>query len=349
MLQQLDQLKCSIQIDYSEMKAERVLPFLIELDLFDSIIDPGPGEYQRFCYNISGIGFDVPAYAHLDYLVLGICRDIQEDQIKNISVVIDGDEQFIQYGKGGNVELLKPDKSDTSHGPAGLKFDFDLDKVAGEMSISYELTRTYPVGPNEVTLYGEGVTADNLSICGPICGILTSVKEAGFKPSTVYVPVTITPFANAGTAATCSSGSPSISAAAVSGEKINGSNVFTITQNFSVSVPIEFGAVASIGDFYVQSGDSTAEKVIVSNGIEENIKADTDSPVIKTASDTITDQNNVTDEIDPLTFETDKTAGSPDNMLNETVQKKYAAETAETVDKKPVIESTSFFDTLKEI
>ena len=285
MLQQLDQLNCSIQIDYSEVKADRVLPFLIELDLFDSEINPGTGVYQRFCYNISGIGFDMPLYADLDYIILDICDEITEEQIKNISVVVDGDEQIIEYGEGGNVVLLRPDNPDPITGKSGLKFDFALDKVDGEMSICYELTKIYPLGLNEIILCGEGIAAGNLSLCGPVCSLLKSTKETGLQPSTVYVPVTITPYANAGTTATYCSGSPTVKTAEIKGENTVSGNVFTITQNFSVSVPVEFGATASVGDFYVQSGDSTAEKVtIVRNGAKESMIADTDAAVVQTVS-----------------------------------------------------------------
>jgi uncharacterized repeat protein (TIGR01451 family) len=171
---QFDQLTCHTQIDYSEVEVSgRILPFLVELDLNLSKLAPGPGEKQKFCYRITGVGENKPKFANLSHSVFSICKDITADQIVNIQVFIDGEEQTVNFGKGGNVELRPPDKPDPPTGCPGLKFGFGLNKVAGApgstMLLCFELTTPYPVSDIDVCLSGAGKTARGLTICGPAC------------------------------------------------------------------------------------------------------------------------------------------------------------------------------------
>lgn len=100
---------CNTQIDYSQVMAgDRIIPFVLTLDLANSVLNPGPGENQRFCYIVTGTGADEPQFADLSHLVLGICEQITEDQIVNITVTIDGVPQEVTFGEGGNVELRTP-------------------------------------------------------------------------------------------------------------------------------------------------------------------------------------------------------------------------------------------------
>ena len=64
-----NQFPCLMEIDYSTIIGQRVLPFVIELDSENSNLEPAPGENQRFCYNITGVGLDLPLYADLSHLV----------------------------------------------------------------------------------------------------------------------------------------------------------------------------------------------------------------------------------------------------------------------------------------
>lgn len=106
-IQQVEQ--CNTSINYSStIVDDRILPFLIELDVAASNLDPGPGESQRFCYNISGEGLDNSTYADLSHFVLSICDEITEDEIENITVVRDGIEEVVIFGEDGNVELFIP-------------------------------------------------------------------------------------------------------------------------------------------------------------------------------------------------------------------------------------------------
>lgn len=158
LIQQLQQFNCDFEIDYSEVASNRIFPFIFELDQEESVFNPGPGENQRFCYNVTGVGLDNQNYVDLSHWVLGICDEIPAEQIVNISVVINGVNQPVEFGQ--NVELRTPQNPDPTTGCPGLKFDFELDKVEGEMTVCFELTETYSVGPNQVCLFGGGITPD---------------------------------------------------------------------------------------------------------------------------------------------------------------------------------------------
>ncbi len=169
-----DELACQTQIDYSTVPVQdRFIPFRVELDLDLSNLTPGPGENQRFCYRLTGIGEDNNDFIDLSHWVLSLCEEITADEIVNIAVTIDGESQPVSFGPDGNVTLFRPPAVDPPTGCSGLKFDFGLSKVEGaEDSIGlfcFELTAPYPVGAVEVCLFGGGQTARGLSICGPVC------------------------------------------------------------------------------------------------------------------------------------------------------------------------------------
>lgn len=46
----------------------------------------------------------------------------------------------------------------------------------------------------------------------------------------------------------------------------NGNCVFTVSQNICVEVPVEFGAVAEVGDAYVSRNGATAEDICTDCG-----------------------------------------------------------------------------------
>ncbi|MDR7855967.1 hypothetical protein [Tissierella sp.] len=154
-------------MDYSTVTNGKILPFANELDLAASNLDPDPGENQRFCYNITGVGEDNSDFADLSHFVFSICEDITEDQLENVTVTIDGVPQTVIIGD--NVEIFNPPDVDPPTGCSGLKFDFGLDKVEGEMTVCYELNVVYPIGPTELCLFGASETRRGLSICGPVC------------------------------------------------------------------------------------------------------------------------------------------------------------------------------------
>ncbi len=84
----------------------------------------------------------------------------------------------------------------------------------------------------------------------------------GYQTASICVPVTVTPFAKAGVTTTKCCGEPIVTSGKnVCGGMKNGSCAFTISQNICVAVPVEFGAVATVGDTFVDCGGATAEDV----------------------------------------------------------------------------------------
>lgn len=265
--QEIAQLVCNTEIDYSQVGGDTILPFKLELDLENSKLNPVLGENQRFCYTVTGIGSESSEFADLSHLVLGICDEIPKGEIVNITVTINGEEQEVVFGEDGNVELKTPENPDPPTGCPGLKFDFGLDKVDGVMNICFELTTAYPIGPNSVCLFGGNTTVNSLTICGPVCESLETCEAVGYQTATVCVPVTVKPFAHAGIPSTFCCNGPRITP----GEEpcpgtVNGSCKFTMTQDVCVAVPIKFGAKTEIGDPSVDCGEATDEDICTDCG-----------------------------------------------------------------------------------
>lgn len=247
-----DNVVCSNTVDYSQVDGDRILPFLFQLNLEDSILNPGPGEHQRFCYDVDGVGLDTSRYADLSHFLLGICKDIVREDILNVTVEINGQMQNVVWGQ--NVEIKTEDKPDPPTGCVGLKIDFPLDKVDGTMQVCITMAEPFTVGPVNVCVFGGNVTATGLAICGPVCGeVEHSCKSTFFQKETVCVPVTVTPFAMPGDAKATCCGHPMIN----NNGRCNGNQTsctFTVTQSLCIEIPIEFGAVIETGRAVVQCG-----------------------------------------------------------------------------------------------
>lgn len=275
------QLQCSKRIDYSEVNGKRILPFVFELDLETSNLDPAPGENQRFCYNVTGVGRGGYHSANLSHFVLGICDRIPENQITNITVTINGMQQTVDYGWKGNVQLILPQKPDRYAGCAGLRFEFGVNKSGGQMAFCFELTTPYPVGPNPVCLYGGGVAAEGLSICGPVCEEVGTCETAAYQPLSVSVPVTVDPFVREGEATTFCCGDPTVIREPAMIDCIDHNTcTFIITQNICVRVPVTFGANATVGEASVQCGEATGEDICTGCGTT-NASSEVDAPSIR--------------------------------------------------------------------
>lgn len=46
---------CESSIDFSAVRGDRILPFIFYLNKENSNLDPAPGEYQTFCYDVIGV------------------------------------------------------------------------------------------------------------------------------------------------------------------------------------------------------------------------------------------------------------------------------------------------------
>ncbi len=243
---------CSETADYSQVIGERILPFLFTLNEADSVLHPAEGEYQKFCYDVTGVGQNMPIYADLSHFLLGICDDISQEDIISVTVVIDGVSQEVKWGE--NIEIKTEEKPDPPTGCVGIKFDFPLNKVDGKMQICITLAQTYAIGAISVCVFGGNVTANTLTICGPGCGNPSSCNSTFYQKETVCVPVTVTPFATAQNAIARCCGNPIVSrqGSCSGGEK---SCTFTVTQGLCIQLTLEFGADINTGTASVLCGD----------------------------------------------------------------------------------------------
>lgn len=244
---------CAMSADYSAVSGDRILPFVFTLDLASSNLYPAAGENQRFCYTVVGNGEDTSEYVDMSHFVLGVCETITEDMLENVSVIINGVPQQIDIGE--NIEITP---SDPTTGCAGLKADFGLDKVNGVMQFCFELSTAVGVGATPVCVKGGQVTAQGLSICGPVCRSEASCPAYGSQRATVCVPVTVSPYATVGETTTYCCGDPVVTPGAIAcGGTPMGSCTFTIRQDVCISVPVSFGATAVVGQYSVLCSDAT--------------------------------------------------------------------------------------------
>jgi hypothetical protein len=240
-------LACNIMIDYSSVPGSRVLPFEFSLDLNNSVLEPGPGQRQRFCYHVRAMGSDEFCYVNLSYFMIGLCEDVCADQLGEITVTRNGMPEMVVLGD--NVKLISSDAPDANTGCSGLKFCFPLDKKNGEMDVSFELTRPYRIGAQPVCVYGSGVSRNVLSLCGPVCRIDESCARVAHQRARVSVPITLTPYVRVGEATAWCCGAPSFcSIAAARPPRPCQGCTFLVTQMMCVSVPITFTADARAGD-----------------------------------------------------------------------------------------------------
>ena len=82
---------CNLQIDYSGMTGERRLPFVISLNLEDSILTPSENEHQKFCYDIVGVGNQPTARCGSEPSFIWNLSFYQRGRYRELSVSINDD------------------------------------------------------------------------------------------------------------------------------------------------------------------------------------------------------------------------------------------------------------------
>ncbi|MEG1710255.1 MAG: hypothetical protein RR054_05890 [Clostridia bacterium] len=84
----------------------------------------------------------------------------------------------------------------------------------------------------------------------------------GYQSASICVPVTITPFAQTGATVTKCCGAAIVTSGRTPCEGVkNGVCSFTISQNICVAVPVAFGAVATVGDTFVNCNGASADDI----------------------------------------------------------------------------------------
>ena len=234
--------------DYSQVTGGRLLPFLIELDIPNCILEPEAGHNQTFSYVITGQGGGNAE--HLASFVLGISETVGAEQIKNISVTINGDAQTVRFDTANPNVYLTHANPDC----AGLQFDFWLNRNNGVMTISFELTTPYEVGSVSTCLIGaDGAEKYGLTIGGPFslpdppdpedkkCFEEQACEKNTHKDFDVSVPVSIKPFAKPHRPHVHCLGDVKITPGIEPCPNPHNRFDFTITQKVSVKIPVEFG------------------------------------------------------------------------------------------------------------
>ena len=242
---------CLNEIDYSTVPAPRRVPFTFVLDEEESNLFPDVGENQRFCYRIAGVGSDVPTDADLSHFVLVACPSLTLEDIVSAQVVIDGIPREVNLGD--NVTVQTVEHPDPTTGCSGIKVDFGLDKVDGEMLFCVTLRRAFAIGPVRVCVKGGQTVLSNLFICGPTCGGSAGCSTTVAQYTTVCVPVTVTPHAIVGEVSTQCCGDPVVTPgrAECLGNPVQ-SCEFTISQTMCLEIPVAFSANAVAGEAHTQ-------------------------------------------------------------------------------------------------
>ena len=91
-----------------------------------------------------------------------------------------------------------------------------------------------------------------------------------YQLSSICVPVTVIPFAKAGLTVTKCCSKPTVTPGRelCNGVK-SGQCVFTVSQDICVEVPVEFGAVAQVGDTYVACNGASADDICPACGTHD--------------------------------------------------------------------------------
>lgn len=105
----------------------------------------------------------------------------------------------------------------------------------------------------------------------------------GYQSASICVPVTVTPFANAGATITKCCGDPVVTPGRdTCGGLKNGTCSFTISQDICVAVPIAFGASATVGETYVACNGVSATDVCTDCSMDATVTAPpVEAPVVE--------------------------------------------------------------------
>ena len=243
---------CQATVDYRNAPSGTPLfPYTMALDATSSILHPGEGQRQRFCYQVTPVPSSTTVLIPLESFILGIPTFLTADDIYSLAVTVNGDSQTVVWGE--NAALV----SSCAGGCAGLRLAFPLVNATDSLTFCLTLNRVFGVGPIPVCLFGNGESASGLSICGPALSLVDACPTTARQEVDVCVPITITPYATVGDAMITCCGDPVITGgtAACSGIP-GGSCSFTVSQRVCVSIPVQFGASTASGSYAVRCGDA---------------------------------------------------------------------------------------------
>jgi len=232
--------------DYSKVLGGKNLPYVVELDEANCVLNPGPGSNQKFCYSVTAVS-GVSNTESMSSFLLSIDSSITADQIKNINVSINGSARTVRFNVSSpNVRLLS----------TGLRFDFEVSRSGGIMEVCFELTTPYEVGSIPVNLYGEDATKTGLTIGGPCapwtdpepepdedeekCFEINACKNFAVKVFEISVPVSIKPIVITHEPVVKCLGDLRVEPEKKECHNEHKEFDFTLSQKISVKTPVEF-------------------------------------------------------------------------------------------------------------
>lgn len=142
----------------------------------------------KFCYRLT-LNENNP---DLTYWLLGICENIESDDISSVSVSING------------IPVTPSYEITTVNGVYGLKFNHGLEDKEDFMDVCVTFNTAFEIGPNSVVAVTEQGCQDPVfrkeeDLCGPFCGITPPTCDTTvFQTIDVCVPVTVTASAYVG-------------------------------------------------------------------------------------------------------------------------------------------------------
>lgn len=207
---------------------------------------------QTFCYTVT----QVEEPTALSHFVLGICPEITEEDLVEVTVTINGEEQEVDIGD--NVEIFNPPATDPTTGCSGIKFDFGLEEAGDVMVVCFEVMGSFDIGPVEACIKGGDTVETDQFVCGPVCGEVETCVTTVFQNIDVCVPITITPDTIVGpiNVRCCGPATVSNDPCPIDGPP---SCVFYVRQRLCAEVPISFSALGDDGDPVVSCGDPNQE------------------------------------------------------------------------------------------
>jgi hypothetical protein len=219
------------------------MPYIVELNLDETVFYPKQGERQRFCYEITGNGKDEKD--DLNIVLLCANEVFSKEEIAYMEVYLDGVKQEIAFGEDGNVEMPKRTVEDPSPNPAGIRITLPLKSAQGCLKICFELARPRLIGSSDILLVGKDGKVCVRRVCGPVGDACAKDYATGFQDATVCVPVTLTPYAKTGEMVALNCSPPQIARYACALHVPEESATFTVIQDVRIAVPIEVGVIIS--------------------------------------------------------------------------------------------------------
>jgi hypothetical protein len=219
------------------------MPYIVELNLDETVFYPKQGERQRFCYEITGNGKDEKD----DLKIVLLCANevFSQEEIAYIEVYMDGAKQEISFDPGGNVEILQRSEENPFPNPAGIRITLPLKSTQGCLKVCFELAQPRLIGSSDILLVGKDEKVCVRRVCGPVGDAGAMGYATGFQDATVCVPVTLTPYVKTGDMVAVNCSPPQIARYACALHVPEESATFTVIQDVRIAVPIQVGVTIS--------------------------------------------------------------------------------------------------------